>query len=332
MLMKALILFSGGLDSLLALRIIKDSGVELIALNFVSPFCRCNRADGCSAVGQLKKIGIDYKLISLKDEYLEIVKHPKFGYGSHLNPCLDCRIMMFKKAKQIMDEAGAKFIITGEVLGQRPMSQQKRQLDLIEKETALSGLILRPLSAKLLPETIPEKEGWIKREALLDFNGRTRSPQIGLAKEFGINDYPCPSGGCLLTDPEFSRRMKDLMRYSKLNLDEIELLKVGRHFRLSEKLKLVVGRNEKENERLLDLVKENDTCFAPLDVAGPTAIARGLNGDMLSEKICASIVARYCDGEKQSSVVISKWQARDIERAAFSELPIFEPELEKLRI
>lgn len=330
--MRALVLFSGGLDSLLALRIIKDSGIELLALNFLSPFCMCNRSDGCSAIAQLKRIGVNYRFIPLKEEYLEIVEHPKFGYGSNMNPCLDCRILMFTKAKEVMQESGASFIITGEVLGQRPMSQQKRQLALIEKETGLSGLILRPLSARLLPETIPEKEGWVKKELLLALSGRSRVSQISLAKEINVKDYPCPSGGCLLTDAGFSRRIKDLIRYGSFTLDEIELLKVGRHFRINEKLKLVVGRDERENKRILDLAKEVDICFAPLDTTGPTALARGLNGEIGIDNTCAAIVARYCDRKNEGMVLIEKCSPPSEERAILSIEPIMKDELDSLRI
>lgn len=330
---KAIVLFSGGLDSLLALRMIKDSGIELLALNFVSPFCRCNRKDGCSAVGQLKKIGVDFRVVSLKEEYLEIVKYPKFGYGSNINPCLDCRILMFRKAKEAMRETGALFIITGEVLGQRPMSQQMRQLELIEKETGLTGLILRPLSAKLLPQTLPEKNGWIKREILLDLSGRMRSPQIKLAREFGINDYPCPSGGCLLTDPGFSRRVKDLFKYSELTLQEAELAKIGRHFRIAHKVKLVVGRNEIENKYLLSLIKFGDTYFMPQDdVAGPVAVAHGLNGEIGIDNTCAAIVARYCDRKDEGKVLIEKCSPPSEGRTVLSIEPIMEDELDSLRI
>lgn len=331
--LKAIVLFSGGLDSLIALGIIKNSGVELLALNFVSPFCRCNRKDGCSAVGQLKKIGVAFRIISLKEEYLEIVKSPKFGYGSNVNPCLDCRIMMFKKAKDIMQETGASFIITGEVLGQRPMSQQKRQLELIERETGLAGLILRPLSAKLLPQTIPEEKGWVKREFFLDFSGRIRSPQIELARNLGINDYPCPSGGCLLTDPGFSRRLKDLMKHNKFSLDEIELLKVGRHFRITDRVKLVVGRNEAENKRVFDLAKKGDVCFSPKgDIPGPAALARGTDGELDTESTCVSIVARYCDKKEEKTVLIEKSFYPEGEKSILLATPIKEDELERLRI
>ncbi len=317
---------------MLAMRMIKDSGINLFAVNFVSPFCRCNRKDGCSAVVHLKKAGIDYRVVSIKDEYLDIVRSPKFGRGSNMNPCIDCRILMFKKAKEIMREIGAAFIITGEVLGQRPMSQHRRQLKLIEKETELCGFILRPLSAKLLPETLPEKKGWVKKEILLNLSGRMRSPQIKMAEDFKINDYPCPSGGCLLADPGFSRRIKDLMKYSLFNLSEVEFLKAGRHFRITEELKLIVGRNEKENQYLLDLAKGEDACFAPRDVAGPIAIARGLNGNKSLERVCASIVSRYSDGNGNDALAVEKWKAKESKREVLSESPMIEAELEKILI
>lgn len=330
--MKAIVLFSGGLDSLLAMRMIKDSGVSLFAVNFVSPFCQCNRKDGCSAVAHLKKAGIDYRVVSMKDEYLDIVINPKFGRGSNMNPCIDCRILMFKKAKEIMREVGADFIITGEVLGQRPMSQHGRQLKLIEKVTGLSGFILRPLSAKLLPKTTPEKKGWVKKEILLNLSGRIRSPQIKMAEDLNINDYPCPSGGCLLTDPGFSRRIKDLMKYSKLTIREVEFLKAGRHFRITDELKLIVGRNEKENQYLLDLAKGKDVCFAPKDVAGPIAVARGIGGNKALERICASIVSRYSDGDGNDALAIEKWGVGEIKKEVLSECPMIEAKIEKILI
>ncbi len=203
---KAVSLISGGLDSGLATRLMLELGVELVALNFRSPFCLCNKRGGCSfeAKNLSDRLGIGLKVVSVFDEFVEIVKNPPHGYGSNLNPCIDCRILMFKTAKKFMQEIGASFIVTGEVLGQRPMSQKSPTLRLIEKESGLEGLILRPLSAKLLPETIPEKNGWVNREKLLSISGRGRKEQISLVKEFEMGDYPCPSGGCLLTDPCFS--------------------------------------------------------------------------------------------------------------------------------
>ncbi|PIQ88244.1 MAG: hypothetical protein COV72_09375 [Candidatus Omnitrophica bacterium CG11_big_fil_rev_8_21_14_0_20_42_13] len=329
---KALVLFSGGLDSLIALKLIKDSGIELLALNFVSPFCRCNRSDGCSAVMQLKNLDVEFKLIRLAEEYLEIVKKPKFGYGSNMNPCIDCRVLMFKKAKAVMQEVGASFLITGEVLGQRPMSQQKRQFGLIEKEAEVEGLVFRPLSAKLLPQTLAEKEGWLKDNVLLNLSGRIRSPQIKMAKELGVNDYPCPSGGCLLTDIGFSRRLRDLIKHSRFTLDEVELLKIGRHFRLNDKLKLIVGRDEKENNRLLDIAQKRYACFIPCDVKGPVAIASGLNGEVELDQLCVSIVARYCDRNKEAKVKVEKRNIVKGGSVITAEVPASEELIEKFRI
>lgn len=296
--MKAIALISGGLDSTLAARLIKDLGIELVALNTLSPFCLCNHrsASGCFHGANEVAKDLDLKLIriSVTEEFLEIVREPKHGYGSNMNPCIDCRILLFKKARETMQKEGAAFIITGEVLGQRPMSQHKQALKLIEKESGLEGLVLRPLSAQLLPETIPEKQGWISRDKLLNFSGRTRKPQMHLADAYNIKDYPCASGGCLLTDPQFARKVKDLIAHQEFELKNVELLKLGRHFRISKAAKLVVGRDEKENEQLSRLTKEGDYLFTPLDTAGPTALGRGEFSQELIG-LASSIICRYCD-------------------------------------
>ena len=303
---------SGGLDSTLATKITKDLGVELIALNTVSAFCLCNHrsSSGCFHGVNSTAKDLNIKLISLSvaEEFLEIVKCPKHGYGSNMNPCIDCRILLFKKAKEVMQKEGASFVITGEVLGQRPMSQKLHTMRLIEKESGLEGMVVRPLSAKVLEPTIPEKNGWINREKLLAISGRGRRAQFDLAKEFGINDYPCPSGGCLLTDPEFSRKLKDLMTHGEFNLKEVQLLKVGRHFRLSERAKLVVGRNELENKRLFDLVKDEDYIFMPDKIAGPTALGRGEFNDELV-RLSFGLVSRYCDlnGSDSAQIVYKRF-------------------------
>jgi tRNA U34 2-thiouridine synthase MnmA/TrmU len=244
--MKAIVLLSGGLDSTLAARIVLSQGISLEALNFLTPFCTCTkRGESCLASQKaVKTLGIPLKVFNVSEEYLNVLKNPKYGYGSNMNPCIDCRIFMFKKAKDFMLESGASFIVTGEVLGQRPMSQRRNTMLLIEKEAGLDDLILRPLSAKFLPPTIPEREGWINRDKLLAIHGRSRKPQIKLAEDLGIRDYPCPAGGCLLTDPIFAKRVKDLMVHQiDFSLNDIHLLKIGRHYRLSPKLKLIIGRN-----------------------------------------------------------------------------------------
>src|SRR3989338_7516754 len=273
--MKAIALISGGLDSTLASRIVKDLGIELIALNTKSPFCLCNhkKADGsCShEEGRVsQELGIKLIAINTSTEFMEIVKKPKHGYGSHMNPCLDCRILLFKKAKEAMEKEDASFVITGEVLGQRPMSQRLEAMRLIEKESGLEGLVVRPLSAKVLKPTIPEKMGWIEREKLLSISGRGRREQIALAVDLGINDYPCPSGGGPLTVPRFFGRLLELLLQQDLGLEDVNLLKIGRHFRLSPGLKLIVGRNESENNRLESLRKEGEPLFQPQELAGPS--------------------------------------------------------------
>jgi tRNA U34 2-thiouridine synthase MnmA/TrmU len=200
---------------------------------------------------------------------------------------------MLKKAKVYMEEAGASFIVTGEVLGQRPMSQRRDAMRLIEKEAGLEGYILRPLSAKFLPVTIPEKEGWINRETLPEFQGRSRKPQIKLADHYGIRDYPCPAGGCLLTDPQFANRMKDLMLSNpKFSLNDVHLLKIGRHFRLSHNLKLVVGRNEEDNKKIQTFTQEGDILLKALHIPGPLSLLRGEPNSIEIEK-AASITVRY---------------------------------------
>ncbi len=307
--MKAIALISGGLDSTLAARLMQDLGIELVCLNTVSPFCLCNRPSSTGCMHGARKVAKDLnlKLISIDvgEEILKIVKNPRFGYGSNINPCIDCRILLLEKAKQAMQSQGASFIITGEVLGQRPMSQRLHNLKLIEAQAGLSGLVVRPLSAKVLSPTIPEIEGWIPRDKLLAINGRGRKDQFELARKFGINDFPCPSGGCLLTDPEFSKRLRDLMQYGEFGLNDILLLKIGRHFRLDKQTKLIVGRNQAENERLMNLVREDDYIFIPgEETAGPTALGRGIFKEELL-KLSFDLTGSYCDSEGDSAIDIS---------------------------
>jgi tRNA-specific 2-thiouridylase len=293
--MKAITLLSGGLDSTLAAKIVMEQGIELEALNFLTIFCTCTKRGETCLTSQkaVNALGIPLKVFNVSEEYLDVVKHPKHGYGSNMNPCIDCRIFMLKKAKAYMEEAGASFIVTGEVLGQRPMSQRRDAMQLIEKEAGLEGYIVRPLSAIFLRVTIPEKEGWIDREKLLGIQGRSRKPQIKLADYYGIRDYPCPAGGCLLTDPQFAKRMKDLMLYKPdFSLNDIHLLKIGRHFRLSPHLKLVVGRNEEDNKKIQTFAQEGDILLKTLHHPGPLSLLRGGPSSIEIEK-AASITVRY---------------------------------------
>ena len=275
---KAIALLSGGLDSTLAIKVVLEQGIEVEALNFITLFCRCTTKGSTCLASQkaAKRLGIGLRVVNISEEFLEVVKRPKHGYGKNVNPCLDCRVLMFRKGREYMKQNGASFIVTGEVLGERPMSQRRDAMQIIERESGLQGLILRPLSAKLLPLIVPERKGWVSRERMLAIAGRSRKPQIKLASDYGIKDYPCPAGGCLLTDPGFALRMKDLMKNRPdFSLNDVHLLKLGRHFRLTSLAKVVVGRNEGENDKILSLAKEGDTILRVKNFPGPLALARG---------------------------------------------------------
>ena len=293
---KALALLSGGLDSTLAIRVIQEQGIEVHALNFMTPFCNCtSKSDGCKneAARVANELNIPIKIMNKGKDYLEVVKNPKYGYGKHMNPCVDCRIFMHKLAKQYMEEIGASFIITGEVLGQRPMSQRRDTMNIIDRESGLKGLILRPLSAKLFPPTLPEEEGIVDREKLLTISGRSRKPQMQLADDFKIKGYHCPAGGCLLADAGFARRIKDVFDHSdEINMLDIYLLKIGRHFRLDENTKLIVGRLESENIKLDAHTGERYTHIRSHGIPGPVGLLVGDNSDKNIE-IAMRIVTRY---------------------------------------
>ena len=274
---RAIVLLSGGLDSILAARLMLEQGIEVLAVNFSARLCMC----GCKKTGEsaaqfaARALNVPLKTIDITDDFIEIVKNPSYGYGANVNPCIDCKIYMFKHAKDMMKEAGASFLVTGEVLGERPMSQRMDALNLIEKRAGVKGILLRPLTAKNLAPTKPELEGVVDREKLLDIRGRSRKPQIALAEKFGITKYPNPAGGCLLTDPEFAKRIKDAIRHDELDAGNLALLSVGRHFRLSDHAKLVVGRDEEENSVLESLISPGDIIFELTDHEGPTSILRG---------------------------------------------------------
>lgn len=294
---KAVVLLSGGLDSIIAVKLMIEQGVEVVALHFTTPFCQCNNhKKGCGSSAQkiAEEFKVEIKTINNAEEFFKILKRPKHGFGSHMNPCIDCRILMLKTTKEYMEKIGASFVVTGEVLGQRPMSQHSEALDLIERKSGLKGLILRPLSAKWFEETIPEKEGWVDRNKLLSIKGRGRREQMNLADSYGIKDYPCPAGGCLLTDVHFSTRLKDLMKHSELSINEALLLKAGRHFRLDEKTKLIVGRNDNDNQVITSLSKEGDMIIDMSDCPGPVGLLRGNLSDENIDLACR-ITGRYAD-------------------------------------
>lgn len=330
---RAISLLSGGLDSILATKLIIQQGVRVEAVNFITGFCANIKEGNGYLTPRLaaERLAAEFKAIDISDEILGIVKSPKHGYGSNMNPCIDCHILMLKKAAEYMREAGASFLVTGEVVGERPMSQRKDMLRHIEKETGLYGLILRPLSARLLEPTIPEKEGWVDRDKLLDISGRSRKPQIKLAKELGIDKYPTPAGGCLLTDPGFSKRLKDLMGHNEFTFDNIGLLKIGRHFRISDKAKVIVGRHQQDNKSLLGMLKEGDVVFKVLRHPGPIVVGRGNFGNKEIE-LLASIAARYSDADADSIINVEYYNHPNTNKGVIKTSKCQQDLLEKMRI
>ena len=240
-------LLSGGLDSMLAIHIMQQQGVEVDAVNFKTIFTCCQNRSAQAA----RELGVPLTVIAQEDDYLELIRHPRFGYGKGANPCVDCRIYMFQRARCYMEQTEADFIVSGEVLGQRPKSQKRRDLEAISYHSGLEDLLLRPLSARMMPPTEPERKGLVDRDKLYDFWGRNRKGLIQLAKRFGFRNIPHPSTGCALTEVRFSKKVHDLLkRYPKATRWDFEILKMGRHFRFDDSAKVIVGRREVENEQL----------------------------------------------------------------------------------
>ena len=285
---------------MLASQLVKAQDIEVLGLYFETPFFSSEKARKSA-----QTINLPLKVIDLTGPHLKVVKNPRHGYGGNMNPCIDCHVLMLRTAGERLGKEKADFLVTGEVLGQRPMSQNKKALATVAAESGFEGLILRPLSAKQLPPTIPEEKGWIKRDELLDFSGRSRKPQMQLAEKFRIKDYPSPAGGCLLTDPIFSRRLKDLLSSRPHpEVREIQLLKVGRHFRIGPRTKLVVGRNKAENETILSLAKDADGIVNVGSVPGPTVLVLGDLSPEL-EALATSITVTYSDAEKNQPTQVT---------------------------
>ena len=296
---KALALLSGGLDSTLAVKVMLDQGIQVEALNFTSPFCTCtsskNQSTGCKseAVRVAQEFNIPIKVMHKGVDYLEVVRNPEHGYGKGMNPCIDCRIFLLRKAKEYLAETGADFVITGEVLGQRPMSQRRDTLRVIERESGLEGLLLRPLSAKHFEPTIPEREGWVDRDKLLAIQGRSRKDQMQLAEDLDVKNYPCPAGGCLLTETSFVPKVKDVFDHStQLNPRDFRLLKLGRHFRIGPQTKVIIARNEAENGLLEAAVQPGEAALSWLEGGSPLGVIMGEVNDALIET-AARILLRY---------------------------------------
>lgn len=269
---KALVLFSGGLDSMLVVKMLQEQKIKLEGLTFTSCFFDAKQAKKAA-----KQLGLKLRIIDITKKHLSLVERPEHGYGKNMNPCLDCRILMLRQAREIMAEEGFDFVATGEVLKERPMTQSKKSMKLVEKEAGLQGFLLRPLSAKLLQITVPEEEGLVNRNKLKDIVGRSRKKQIELAQKYKLEEYPNPAGGCLLTDPEFSLKLKNLLALKKsLSKNDITLLKNGRQI-FQKGVWMVVGRNEKEDEKIKTLLQKNDFLVEMENCPGSTILGRNLS-------------------------------------------------------
>jgi len=303
--MKAVSLFSGGLDSQLAVCLVKNQEIEVIGINFATPFFGANSCTYKAA----EHLGIELHVVDIGEEYItSVLKNPVYGYGKNFNPCIDCHAFMLKKAGMFMHEIGASFLISGEVVGQRPMSQNKSALNAVDKLSGFKGLIVRPLSAKLLTPTIPEEKGWIDRNKLMDISGRSRKRQMEMAEEYGITEYPSPAGGCLLTEKKFASRLERILAVqSKPQPKEMELLKLGRHFYLAENILLIVGRKHAENIKLEKLALPEDYLLKVTDRPGPLGLLRTWNSNEPIEaflEYASAIVARYSDARSEPTASV----------------------------
>jgi tRNA-specific 2-thiouridylase len=322
---KSIALFSGGLDSILAAKLMLELGIEVECVTFETPFFGAQKATTAAKI-----IGLPLTVINITDAYLPMLNAPRYGYGKNMNPCIDCHTLMLKTAGARMEATGADFVFTGEVLGQRPMSQTKQSLHLVAKNSGYGDVILRPLSAQLLPETKPEREGKVDRSGLLAIQGRGRKIQMDLARNYGIMDYPPPAGGCLLTDPNYSRRLRDLFDHQPdYGLRDIELLKFGRHFRIEKKCKVIVGRNQSDNEAIHHLIAENDAVIHMADVAGPTTLVPG--GDQQTLSIAAALCVLYSGEppEQIHQVVCSRYGNGNF---TFTAMAISRQEAQRMRL
>ena len=323
---KGLALVSGGLDSTLAVKAILDQGIEMEAVHFTTPF---SSSDQCSVKAIVEEFGIPVHRVFMGQEFLDLLVDPPHGYGSQVNICIDCRILMLRKAHELGEKIGADFYVTGEVVGQRPFSQRMRAMRIIEREAGLEGRILRPLSAKLLPETDVEREGVVDRESLHAIRGRRRLPQMELAKELGVCDYPCPSGGCLLTDPQFARRLRDYLEHEgRPVLEDMVFLRIGRHFRVGE-ARVIVGRNEGENNRLQSLAEGRGIPHMSVSgYMGPvTVLLGGLDDEVIGRS--AAITARYSDAPRDVQVDV---EYHDGAIRILKAVAVSDDELEDMRI
>ena len=302
--MKAIALFSGGLDSTLAMKLIIDQGIEVIAININTGFGSTkDRLEHMQSM--CDQVGAKLKIIDIQNEFLqEVLFDPKHGYGKHFNPCIDCHAKMFAVAKRVMEQEGASFLVSGEVMGQRPMSQNKDALQTVLNESNCDGILLRPLSAKALVPTIAEIKGWVDREKLEGIIGRGRERQMKMVKEIGLENFESPGGGCLLTDDNFSKKMRDFIQYDTFEVKDIPLMKFGRHFRLDDGAKLVIGRDKEENGYLQEIQNDKFFHIKTVGLPGPHALL-SKSASFQDREIAARAILTYCKTTPQNTYTLS---------------------------
>ncbi len=315
---RVLAAFSGGLDSILAALLVRRLGFDVTLLH-VRHLFSADEAGRKRLQAAADQVGLPLRIVERPAEHLDTIRHPRHGYGGGMNPCVDCRIFMLKVAKDVMEEVGAEFVVTGEVLGQRPKSQHYRALQTAADESGLGDRLLRPLSANLLPDTLPVKKGWIQPDELLSIHGRSRETQIELAREFGVTDFPQPAGGCILIEKPYAARVRDAFSHygkASVGVEQFELLRLGRHFRLSEQTKAIVGRHEEENRALMRFAPGRYV-LEPTKIMGPTTLVEGMPSEAEIAE-AARLTARYSDHAGAATVrirVTSDAEAREIEVA-----------------
>jgi len=321
--MKAIALFSGGLDSTLAMKLIIDQGIEVLAININTGFG--STKDRYEHMKNMcEQVGAEFKVIDIQNEYLQdVLFDPKHGYGKHFNPCIDCHAKMFAVAKRIMDAEGASFLISGEVMGQRPMSQNKDALQTVLNESNCEGLLLRPMSAKKLAPTIAELNGWVDREKLEGIVGRSRDRQLELAREIGLENFESPGGGCLLTDDNFGKKMFDFIKYDTFEVKDIPVMKYGRHFRLQDGAKFVVGRNKEENEHLQNIDNDKYYHLKTVGIPGPHGLLSKSATDEEKE-FAAKALLTYTKAKPEETFGVA-FDAQEVTANAFESRDVMKP-------
>jgi len=321
----AVALLSGGLDSTLAAKVVLEQGVSVIGVNFAGAYCPRPRTGRSNAEKAAEQLGIELVTLPIETDFIAMVKRPMRGRGKNMNPCIDCHTLMIRKARAYGQTRGAQFVVTGEVLGQRPMSQNRQSLGVVARDSGVGDRLLRPLSARLLEPTEPERTGLVDRERLLDIEGRSRKRQMELAAQYGIKEYPSPAGGCLLTERVFSKRLAEAFDHGEDSIEIVELLSLGRHFRLPSGARLVVGRDEAENDELLRRRPSGAFVVDASDLPGPVGLVLPSSclGALVvdSDRILAArICARYSDKRKEKFArVVIAGEAADVEPASEEE-------------